>query len=935
MRGTSDEHPGIHGGNGMRLRSTAVVLLVMALGTAIAAGQDAQLRAQQALTQLRTDLPDLKVYSEGSRVSSLYGEPITFGDNPRDSAEQFRTMYADVLGVEADDLVPDGTLRKGNPEIPLMYNPETGKYKMSALRYSQQKDGIPVFRSRLSLVVRNEKNYPLVMVSSSLRDLSNYSPVSSAAKSLTELAAEALRPELAEKAVVEAGAIEGFRGEPISSTNPAFTHYSEPELVIWAGTGKIKVDEPVMAVVYTADNHGDKAADKPLRWLFVADVHTGEILYSENRICFTDVSGNVSGNVTQGAKAMHCSPEVLTPFEAAFVSISGGNSTYTDANGDFTITNSGSSSVTVLSPMGGHYFDVNNYAGSTEDLSMSVTPPGPANFVHNSANTQEFVIAQANGYRNSNQVRSWVLQQNPNYPTIYTQTDFPVYVNRNDGYCPGNAWYDPWEQSINFCRRGTDSGQEYANTSFASVSQHEYGHHVVEMGGSEQEAYGEGMADSIAMLLTDDPGLGYGFFYDQCNSPLRNADNDYQYPCTGEIHECGQLLSGSIWSTRCELAATYPTTYLDIISNLTVNSVLLHDGGDITPQIYIDFLTLDDDDADLSNGTPHYSEIHAGFDAHNMIPPEPPANDYCTDAVAVCPGALVSGSTLGATNDGTSSCGSSTTAPDVWYSYTPESSGTATIDLCSGATYDTVISLHTGCPGSSTQLECDDDGCGSPGGPSTVTHSVTAYQTYYIRVTGWSGASGNFDLNIAGPSCTVTYVPLRITFPDGLPTTVVPGVDTPITVRIENVQETYVRGSGTLHYRYGNGAFATVPVVKQSVDIFTATLPAGGCTETPEFYITARGDAGSDVYEPEDAPATVHAINNPCAGDTWCYEAGDECLGYGNGDFDIDGDVDLHDFAQFQICFGQLGINDCLPGNMTGDGVIDLNDFALFAAEMP
>ncbi|MBU0639856.1 MAG: hypothetical protein KKB50_13390 [Planctomycetes bacterium] len=143
------------------------------------------------------------------------------------------------------------------------------------------------------------------------------------------------------------------------------------------------------------------------------------------------------------------------------------------------------------------------------------------------------------------------------------------------------------------------------------------------MGGSGQDQYGEGMADSVDVVINDDPGLGYGFYGD-CNTPLRNADNNYQYPCTGGAHDCAQLLSGCIWSTRNELIITEPADYLQILQSLTVNSIPMHTGSVITPQITIDFLTLDDDDANIDNGTPHYFEIDTGFGAHNM--PAPPLN---------------------------------------------------------------------------------------------------------------------------------------------------------------------------------------------------------------------------------------------------------------------------------------------------------------------
>src|SRR3990170_861638 len=54
------------------------------------------------------------------------------------------------------------------------------------------------------------------------------------------------------------------------------------------------------------------------------------------------------------------------------------------------------------------------------------------------------------------------------------------------------------------------------------------------------------------------------------------------------------------------------------------------------------------------------------------------------------------------------------------------------------------------------------------------------------------------------------------------------------------------------------------------------------------------------------------------------------------GDFDGDGDVDLSDFTQFQLCFG--GSNNppaptCPPGvdaDLDGDGDVDLADFLIF-----
>jgi hypothetical protein len=142
-----------------------------------------------------------------------------------------------------------------------------------------------------------------------------------------------------------------------------------------------------------------------------------------------------------------------------------------------------------------------------------------------------------------------------------------------------------------------------------------------------------------------------------------------------------------------------------------------------------------------------------------MVPSPPPANDACANAIVACPGSNYTGNTSGATVDGSASCGSSNSTPDVWYKYKPVSNGTLTLDLCDSS-YDTVVSVHTGCPGtSSNQVGCADDtgwfgACGwLPTSQSYLQVSVTANTMYYIRVSGKNGATGDFSMVLSGPAC--------------------------------------------------------------------------------------------------------------------------------------------------------------------------------------
>ncbi|MEK6700923.1 MAG: hypothetical protein AABZ53_01560 [Planctomycetota bacterium] len=122
-----------------------------------------------------------------------------------------------------------------------------------------------------------------------------------------------------------------------------------------------------------------------------------------------------------------------------------------------------------------------------------------------------------------------------------------------------------------------------------------------------------------------------------------------------------------------------------------------------------------------------------------------PANNNCVDAIAIIIGQPYSGSTVTATNDGNGGCGTTTGSKDVWYKYTATADKLLVVDNCAAGNYDSVFSIHSGCPGNTGNvLACNDDSCGTR---SRVQWSVTTGNTYYIRVGGYNGASGTFTLN--------------------------------------------------------------------------------------------------------------------------------------------------------------------------------------------
>jgi hypothetical protein len=141
-----------------------------------------------------------------------------------------------------------------------------------------------------------------------------------------------------------------------------------------------------------------------------------------------------------------------------------------------------------------------------------------------------------------------------------------------------------------------------------------------------------------------------------------------------------------------------------------------------------------------------------------------PSNDACSSAInlTTLPGTL--GSTRCAAPDGDALCGNSASSSDVWYKFIAPASGLLRMDTCNAVTaYDTVLSIHSGCPGTDqNQIACNDDYCGYQ---STVQVQAQAGVTYYIRVAGWNGQYGTFYLtktftpSTCYPNCDASTTP--------------------------------------------------------------------------------------------------------------------------------------------------------------------------------
>ncbi|MBC8308961.1 MAG: hypothetical protein H8E83_00425, partial [Planctomycetes bacterium] len=789
------------------------VTSLLAATASFAASGNRSVASADAMRQIRIDRPNLMTVNRAGSIHKILDKELATGRTPKASAENFIKGFSTALDVDANEFIERGPFPDKHVEQQLMYIPETGEHKFTGVYYMQTADGLPVYGSRLMVLVRNINNYPAVSATTVLRDVKGYK----VPKRLVASEAVALM----------AAATHLGRGATV-------TH---PELMVYAGTDKGH-HEPTAALVFEATVGGSWDFDNYKKFELVVDAQTGEVLHEENRILHVD--GNVSGMATESSGADVCEPESSAGMPYARVTL-GGNSANTDANGDFTISGSG----TITSTLDGLWFNVNNQSGS--DVSLSQNSSNPY-FMHNEANNSEGDRAQVNAYMHSNVVRDFTLEYAPAFPTIGNQYGFPVNTGVS-GTC--NAYYD--YSSINFY----NSGGGCSNTAFSVIVHHEYGHHLVAVAGSGQGQYGEGMGDVMGVLITGDNQLARGFYSNDCVNGIRNAINNHQYPCSGGIHDCGQLISGCVWDALAAMEASYPGQGLGIISTLAVNSIMMHAGGSIDPTITMDWLTLDDDDGDLSNGTPHSEQILIGFGMHNMDElPEPLDNDFCSTARYVTDGDW-SFTNVGALSDGDAYNDAQCTgtylgvmASDVWFSYIACENGSMTVSTCDLISFDSDIVIYEGTCDSMTQVACNGDGDACGGYSSIVTFNVNEGANYLIRVGGWDSSSqGSGTLFVDGPGTGCETDPvLVITYPDGRPDLVDPNGGT--TVAIDVAAGTSEPSTGQLHWNDGSG-WNSAPLNAT----YDATFPAFDCGASVDWYVSVDSVDGETVYSPNGAPS--------------------------------------------------------------------------------
>lgn len=345
------------------------------------------------------------------------------------------------------------------------------------------------------------------------------------------------------------------------------------------------------------------------------DASNGVIYYRQNQIRHYEPAAaqgewTILGYATENAN----DTEKLTFLPNMRVEIDG-QVYMTDENGRLEVEIAEPTMATVY--MRGDYCTV--YEGSSRSNSNI-----PSYEVELSNDNQEIVLPEeadlvaVSAYKAVNKVHDWMKFWLPEDMTALDYS-LPTHIDLTDGTC--NAFADG--SSINFFRQG---GGCWTLALMADVIYHEYGHNIngafYDYLGADFSNGGlhEGYADIWGLAITQEPILSQGYLIGSGGSFIRRYDIDpkiYPDDLTGEVHDNGEIIAGAWWDLGQVIGND---AMFEIFINSHYGTPMRAEGqeGVLYSDVLFQALIADDDNGDLSDGTPNSDVIIEAFKLHGI-----------------------------------------------------------------------------------------------------------------------------------------------------------------------------------------------------------------------------------------------------------------------------------------------------------------------------
>jgi len=481
--------------------------------------------------------------------------------NVVDTAADFLARHEALLGVPADQLVLAGDATVGDRRY---------------VNFAQVYQGVPVdgaaveFRLReidgtvrLSMVRNRALRVPRTAVAPSL-----------AADDALLVAIADLAPQRVD--VLDPGTLVVFGGDPSGQPRPALAWRTR----VWVPEG-------------------------PLDLITYVDAHSGAVLYR-----YDDVRREIDGTISVEFEERTVDDPLITE-AAAYTEVNGSIGTIlTDLYGVYSLAVTVDEDLTTT--MRGTYVElVDESIPGIPSVGFPGVVGSGNDFTWNDVSAS---LAARDVLAHYERVRQYVQDREP---TFYWPQDLvPATVNISSFSC--NAYYT--QGTINFYVE--DPGGLCVNFGrIADVVYHEYGHgvhHYIMESGGWDGSLSEGSADYLSATIWDDPYMAIGAYGP--GTWIRELETDMVYPddIIGEVHHDGLIWGSAMWDIREEMIALYGYETGVATADALFFGTLR--GGPSLTGSYDELIFTDDDDGDLTNGTPHLCLLTELMAVHGLGP---------------------------------------------------------------------------------------------------------------------------------------------------------------------------------------------------------------------------------------------------------------------------------------------------------------------------
>ena len=270
---------------------------------------------------------------------------------------------------------------------------------------------------------------------------------------------------------------------------------------------------------------------------------------------------------------------------------------------------------TLVPGLAGPLVAMTNKQGALVTDTLSLSTGGSVTWSHAADPETD---AQLDTFVFASQAKAWVRAHlNPNLAWLDQQLS--ATVNEDQAQCNAYSTGDDihfYKETLGTCE---NTGR------IADVVYHEFGHSVHNNSVIPGEGFfsvsglSEGLADTLAVSITGDHGMGRGFYY--TDAPLRELDPvgiEKRWPedADGEVHDEGEILGEALWDLRKALQAKYGDA-AGFSKFLTLYYSVMQRASDI-PASYAAVLVADDDNGNVADGVPDQCEIDTTFGLHGL-----------------------------------------------------------------------------------------------------------------------------------------------------------------------------------------------------------------------------------------------------------------------------------------------------------------------------